>query len=713
MPNHRDPSKPEHAANPVWRSPWFACAIAIVCYANSLFNDFTYDDEYIIRTNPNIRSLADVRAIWLTDWWYYAGAEDGLTPELRDPARDRLYRPLTVFTFALNYAAHGLHPFGFHAGNVLLHGLVTILVWKLAERLFRRPRVAGIAALLFAVHPIHAEAVANVVGRAELLAAFFLLMGLLALLPKNGSLTIDRAIVAGLAGLAALLAKETAICFPFLAAIVLWWRNRNFAPQRLGRRSAIGVAAVILLPLPAYFGLRYVALDGHLMRTTPPSWLFNPLVDAGGAGRIFLPFEILGHYLRLMLAPVYQSCDYGLAIVQPDVFITVETLLGVSAVSFTLFILLRYRSPAVLMLAMLFVASYALISNTVLLIGVALAERLFYWPSAIVCLTAALAVDVFLEKQSARRTFHPRIAAILGIACLAAFGLRAATRSADWASDAALFGIDAENWPSGAQLQQSLARIHLIRAGQTAPGRDREALFHRANQLLDRATRVAPSYAAAIRLRAFGLAQQGQSAAAIRLFEQAVALEPTDSFSQRWIDQLRGNGQASRRSAELMRDIATRPAEARLRIELIEACVAAGDNAAALQQARAAREAFPENLEILRAFGESLALNLQQDDAIAVLREVLRRRPDDWSAHMNLSALLSQVDAAGALAHADAAARLRPDDPRSDINLAAALAAIGRAEEAIVRYRGVSKRLPADDPQRSLIDARIRELLRK
>ena len=242
--------------HPAWCSAWLAFAIAIFCYANSLFNDFTYDDEYIVRTNPNIRSLADVRSIWLTDWWYYAGAEDGLAPELRDPARDRLYRPLTIFSLALNYAVHGLNPVGYHAVNVLLHGMVTILVWKFADRLFRKPRIAGVAALLFAVHPIHAEAVANVVGRAELLAALFLLVGLLALLPKSGPLTIERAILAGLSGFAALLAKETAICFPFLAAIVLWWRNRERGPQRRNIRTEIAVAAGILPAIAAYFAMR-------------------------------------------------------------------------------------------------------------------------------------------------------------------------------------------------------------------------------------------------------------------------------------------------------------------------------------------------------------------------------------------------------------------------------------------------------------------------
>lgn len=700
-------------ADRLWRQPWLAGFIAISCYANSLLGDFAYDDEYVIRTNPNIRSLANVRAIWLTDWWYFAGAEDGLTPDLRDPDRDRLYRPLTIFSFALNYAVHGLRPLGYHAVNVFLHGLVTLLVWRLAERLFHKPRVAGITALLFAVHPIHAEAVANVVGRAEILAALFLLAGLLFLLPRAGMPSPTRIIAGGAMGLAALLSKETAICFPLLAGIVLCWRALECRP--LGQRLAIGTIAAIaiLLPVVAYFVARYVALDGHFIRTSPPSWLFNPLVDAKFAGRVFLPLEIFGHYLRLMVAPVHLSCDYGLAIVRPDVFISIETLLGAAAVLAIPFALLRYRSAKAILLASLFVASYTLISNTVILIGVSLAERLFYWPSAIVLMAASLAIDGFLNRDMERIGSTMRLTAILGVSCVIALGLRAATRSADWASDSSLFTADAATWPTGAQLQQSLARISLIHAEQSQPGREREALLRRTEQLLDQALRVAPRYSMALKLRGLALAQRGENAAAVRSFEQALALEPTDGFSRRWLDHLRGGGSSSQRVELLERDITTRPADPQLWVQLIEARVATGDSAKALEHARTAHAAIPDDIAILRALGEVLALNLQRDEAIAMLREVLDRQPDDWTAHINLSALLAEQNAEQSLHHAESAARLRPADIRSEINLAAALALNRRMEDAIAHYRGILKRLPAGDPQRILIEGRVRELSRE
>jgi hypothetical protein len=155
--------------------------LGLACFASSATNQFAYDDQPLIVDNPRIRNLTDFRALWLSDWWKLA--ESG--PE-SNPRRDRLYRPLTLFSLALNYAVHGYRPLGYHVANIALHAAVCLLVWQFARRLVQDEAVATVAAVLFAVHPVHAEAVANVVGRAEVLAALFLLLGLLVMLPRRG-----------------------------------------------------------------------------------------------------------------------------------------------------------------------------------------------------------------------------------------------------------------------------------------------------------------------------------------------------------------------------------------------------------------------------------------------------------------------------------------------------------------------------------------------
>src|SRR6185436_16880949 len=87
-----------------------------------------------------------------------------------DSSKGNLYRPFAVLTYAAQFALHGVRPAGYHVVNVLLHALASVLLLLLVRAILDDARVAFAAALLFAVHPIHTEAVSNIVGRAEVLA---------------------------------------------------------------------------------------------------------------------------------------------------------------------------------------------------------------------------------------------------------------------------------------------------------------------------------------------------------------------------------------------------------------------------------------------------------------------------------------------------------------------------------------------------------------
>src|SRR5688572_20542005 len=135
---------------------------AVLVYANSLANGFAYDDDWIIMRNPRVHQLADQSLIWGTPYWPTFGAELGL------------YRPLAIFAYALEWAAGDGAPWVFHVVNVTLHAVVTGLVFILMSALFTTG-AAAVGALIFAVHPVHTEVVANSVGQAELIAAALML----------------------------------------------------------------------------------------------------------------------------------------------------------------------------------------------------------------------------------------------------------------------------------------------------------------------------------------------------------------------------------------------------------------------------------------------------------------------------------------------------------------------------------------------------------
>ena len=121
-----------------------------------------------IKTNPDILPSTPLSSLLRDDFWG--------TP-LSHSGSHKSYRPITVLSFRLNYLAGGLRPWGYHLVNVLLHSVVCGLFGQLAAQLFGAAAPAAwFASLLFVVHPVHTEAVAGVVGRADVGAAVFFLL---------------------------------------------------------------------------------------------------------------------------------------------------------------------------------------------------------------------------------------------------------------------------------------------------------------------------------------------------------------------------------------------------------------------------------------------------------------------------------------------------------------------------------------------------------
>ncbi|XP_067110655.1 LOW QUALITY PROTEIN: protein O-mannosyl-transferase TMTC2 [Osmerus mordax] len=145
-------------------------AVAFVLYLNTLNADFCYDDSRAIKTNQDLLSETPWTNILYDDFWGTLLTHSG---------SHKSFRPLCTLSFRLNHALGGLRPWGYHLVNVSLHGAVTALFTALCRPLLGGGPWSLLAGLLFASHPVHTEAVAGVVGRADVGAAFFFLMSLI------------------------------------------------------------------------------------------------------------------------------------------------------------------------------------------------------------------------------------------------------------------------------------------------------------------------------------------------------------------------------------------------------------------------------------------------------------------------------------------------------------------------------------------------------
>src|SRR5262249_36049300 len=267
--------------------------------------------------------------------------------------------------------------FGFHVVNLLLHAAVTLLVYLLLRRLLESRSDSGllafVSALLFAVHPIHTEAVAAVVGRAELLAAGLLLAAWIFHL-------CDRPYLSLFCFCAALLAKESAIALIALVPLCDYARG---GMKTLPRYVSLAGAGVVYLAL-------FWKVQGGRLGTVVP-FIDNPLVNLPAALRILNAIRVAWKVLGLQAYPAKLSGDYSYAAITlyANRHLLWPALAAVGLIGLWLWALYTRRDAWSIAGAIYF-AGFAVTSNLLFPIGTIMGERLAYLPSVGFCLAAAL-----------------------------------------------------------------------------------------------------------------------------------------------------------------------------------------------------------------------------------------------------------------------------------------------------------------------------------
>ena len=591
-------------------APWIAALVAILLHLPALRNEFVFDDRGVLLQNPLLTDLRSAPRILSAPYWNAPGLTGGL------------YRPVTTLSFALDRAlARGFEPAWFHGVNVLLHGAVAALVVLLALRL-GLPSWAGLlAGGLFAVHPVHVEAVASVVGRSEILAAGFGLLAILAVVAARrdpGRRGRIAACAAPVLFLLAMLSKESAFVLPAIA----WLCDRAVTPagRHHGRTlgaGTIGAVAIALL-------LRSHALGG--LGGAPVPFVDNPAAAAGPVQGRLAAVAVLPRIARLLVWPHPLSADYSYAqIPLPRGFADPLPLLGMLLAAGVTFAGLRLlRRDRALGFALLFVPlSLALTCNLVVFIGTLLAERLLYLPSVGVCVAAAAVVAVTADRTGPRRRAGAgRVLVSLALVGLAAGAWGTLRRVGDWRDDFSLYESAARVSPKSARIRYNLGNAWL-RRGQ----------YREAEREYRRALDVYPEFADATGNLGFALLQQGRAGEALAPLTTAASRQP--------------------RNAEV-------------RVNLGSARRALGDRPGARAEFEAALRIQPGSATAWNNLGSLLLSGGEHEDAIRCLEKAVASDPRYALYRVNLA---DAYNAAGRGAEARAqfeeAFRLDPDASES------------------------------------------------
>jgi tetratricopeptide (TPR) repeat protein len=646
--------------------------LALALFANTISGEFVYDDNAIVRDNPTIRDLGKAGELFTSTYWQHTGRNSGL------------YRPGTILTYALNYAVGGLNPSGYHAVNVVLHAMTTLLVALLIWHLAGSATVGSVAGILFAVHPIHVEAVANVVGRAELLSAFFVLLALLLYAGASRSegrprfALLSASVVSYGVGL---FCKENAVTFMVLPVAYDVVYRRAYRRVLSVVQSQWKAYLAFALVTAVYLGIRAAVVGGLLISDIPSP--DNPLVDATAGQRLLTPFAVAARYLWLMFWPVNLSADYGVNAfpVVRSVFDPRFVLGVLSACILGVGLVRAYsRSRAVAFLIVFGLCTYAIASNTVVLIGAIVAERLFYLVSAGLCGLAAIGLAAIARR--APESHRGYRLAIWAAALVIAVPLTARTfwRNRDWHSEFSLFTKDVRKFPQSAKLnfnaglvlikdkqaaesipyfetcirirpRSERALIHLGKAyGALGNNAKRREIYQRAVELFGETEHTLPAVA-------FLHMEAGEYDAARLAYEEALREDPHNDQSRVNLGLALYNLERYREAAEQLEETDVTPE--------------------------------PE-LERQRAlyFALSLYKLKQYDQALKALRKGINAFPEDSEFSFHEQFILGQQamfrkDYEKAISHLEAAATVSPDARTATHLLGLAHYNLGHYEKAV------------------------------
>lgn len=442
-------------------------AAAVLCYLNSLNGDFVHDDLYAIKNNRDVTGKNSLWSIWGHDYW---------GKPMSDPRSHKSYRPVTVLSFRLNHHLGLGSPYSFHVVNVCLHAVMTLMLTYVCQTILRLPaQCCLMSGLLFAVHPIHTEAVSGIVGRADVLAGIFFLLSFISYFR---SLELDKqpwdrgapaikhwslmAVSVSMATVS-MLCKEQGIMV--LSVCVLFdavFYSRLIQQYRSWNKIKPFVCRFLFV---AGMGLLILSLRLWIMRGKLPTFLHqdNPASFSSSLLARISTYGFLWFFnIWLLLFPSQLCYDWQIgSIPLVESLLDVRNLATVSLSIALLLLLLRCwkdakteePNSAVISGVLLYGLPFIPASNLLFPVGFVVAERVLYLPSAGFCILVGYGADLLLKSFPQRKN----MLVFLFASFLVVMATKTMSQNRVWRSRETLFVSGVRTLPHNAKTHYNYA----------------------------------------------------------------------------------------------------------------------------------------------------------------------------------------------------------------------------------------------------------------
>lgn len=404
-------------------------ALVVLTYSNSIMNGFSFDDPPLLLKNQAVHGFS-----WVNLREIFTAVPNGLE-----------YLPLRDLSYMLDFELWGLDPAGFHLSNLVYYlmccGLMYAFLHKLLSGWVKSPLIiAFLATALFAVHPVHVEAVSGISQRKDVLSGIFFFLSLYCFVLYKDRRGLSLYVLSFLLFLMALLAKSTVVILPLLILLIDLFRP--------GHDEKLTAKLLRTLPYIAV-GIAYSLGQGMIIEK---AGLINQAFYGFGSGytiRIYSSFKAIFYYLKLLLVP------YPLYLFHPffvSSTMDIKVIAGIAGLLTTLgaTVYLRKKNPVLSFGIMWYLVSLVPVIGLIPS-GTIIAERYLFIPSVGFCLFVAMVVHTFLAGPQARVAAITAFSSIIIVLAVLSF-----KRNYDWKNSISLLQANIRDLPGKPLLHKVL-----------------------------------------------------------------------------------------------------------------------------------------------------------------------------------------------------------------------------------------------------------------
>ena len=433
----------------------FLIGLIIFLYGRTIGYEYTLDDSLFISNNPLVQKG-------------FAGIGDSFTQGSTlhfKGGNFSIYRPIQISFFCIENQLFGFNASIFHFLNIVLYGFIALIFFSLLQRMFPKLSVfySTLIAILFIVHPIHTEVVANVKSQDELLATLFNLSALLFLIKSlnDKNKEIKYVSISLVFYLLALFSKESSFAFVAIFPITLFLLFNFSIIECIKKTFPYFIAALFFL-LCRYLAIRN---NNSEIETTV---LENVLYGAKSMSvTIGTKFEIAFYYLKMMVVPYPMSWDYSfnqIPLMSLNELIPIISILSYCVIAYLILANIKKR-PEISFGLIFFITLIAPTANIFFLNGATFADRFLFLPSVgFLIAFVFLIIKYFRLDLSSISSSSKKYVYIFSGLIIIIFCSMTINRTADWENDFAVFQSGVAHSPNSSRTTAGLGSIYMNKA---------------------------------------------------------------------------------------------------------------------------------------------------------------------------------------------------------------------------------------------------------